>query len=285
MMLVSDTSTSYVEERTMINIGTMRARRSVRTFTEESVASELIEKLSAYMKELDNPFHIPIEFQILDAKEYKVSSPVLVGAQTYIVGKYQRQPNAELAFGYEFEKLMLCAVSLGLGTVWIAGTMDRKAFERAIEVKDGEVMPAITPIGYAANKKSIREGMMRKAIKADERMDFEKLFFDRNFEHPLKEADAGRFLLPLQMVRWAPSATNKQPWRLVVDGNRIHFYEEKTKGYDREEIGDVQKIDLGIAMAHFEIAANETGQKGRFVQANPKLMLPENTEYITTFEL
>jgi len=266
MMLVSDTSTSYVEERTMSNIGTMRARRSVRTFTEESVASEFIEKLSAYMKELDNPFHIPIEFQILDAKEHKVSSPVLVGAQTYIVGKYQRQPNAELAFGYEFEKLMLCAVSLGLGTVWIAGTMDRKAFERAIEVKDGEVMPAITPIGYAANKKSIREGMMRKAIKADERMDFEKLFFDRNFEHPLKEADAGRFLLPLQMVRWAPSATNKQP-------------------YDREEIGDVQKIDLGIAMAHFEIAANETGQKGRFVQANPKLMLPENTEYITTFEL
>ena len=87
------------------------------------------------------------------------------------------------------------------------------------------------------------------------------------------------------MVRWAPSATNKQPWRLVVDGNRIHFYEEKTKGYDREEIGDVQKIDLGIAMAHFEIGANETGQKGRFVQANPKLMLPENTEYITTFEL
>lgn len=129
MILVSDTSTSYVEERTMINIGTMRARRSVRTFTEESVASELIEKLSAYMKELDNPFHIPIEFQILDAKEHKVSSPVLVGAQTYIVGKYQRQPNAELAFGYEFEKLMLCAVSLGLGTVWIAGTMDRKAFE------------------------------------------------------------------------------------------------------------------------------------------------------------
>ena len=269
----------------MITTETMKARRSVRTFTEESVASELIEKLSAYMKELDNPFHIPIKFQILDAKEHNLSSPVLVGAQTYIVGKYQRQPNAELAFGYEFEKLMLCAVSLGLGTVWIAGTMDRKAFERAIEVKDGEVMPAITPIGYAANKKSIREGMMRKAIKADERMDFEKLFFDRNFEHPLKEADAGRFLLPLQMVRWAPSATNKQPWRLVVDGNRIHFYEEKTKGYDREEIGDVQKIDLGIAMAHFEIAANETGQKGRFVQANPKLMLPENTEYITTFEL
>lgn len=87
----------------MINVGTMRARRSVRTFTEESVASEFIEKLSAYMKELDNPFHIPIEFQILDAKEHKVSSPVLVGAQTYIVGKYQRQPNAELAFGYEFE--------------------------------------------------------------------------------------------------------------------------------------------------------------------------------------
>ena len=44
-------------------------------------------------------------------------------------------------------------------------------------------------------------------------------------------------------------------------------------------------LDLGIAICHFEIAANEEGLKGRFVQKNPGINIPENTEYIATYEL
>ena len=146
-------------------------------------------------------------------------------------------------------------------------------------------MPAVSPIGYAAEKRSIRENLMRKGMKSDDRLSFERLFFKGNFQHPLKESEAGKLLLPLQMLRLSPSATNKQPWRVVIDGNRIHFYEEKTKGYAKEDTGDIQKVDLGIAICHFEIAANEQALKGSIIQKDPGIAVPDNTEYIATYEL
>ncbi len=85
-----------------------------------------------------------------------------------------------------------------------------------MDVAADEVMPAVTPIGYAAEKKSRRETLMRKKMKSDERVPFDELFFAGDFDHPLAEANAGALAAPLQMVRWAPSATNKQPWRVVA---------------------------------------------------------------------
>ena len=221
----------------------------------------------------------------MNARENGVSSPVIIGADTYIAGKYKKQKNAELSFGYAFEKFILYAASLGLGTVWLAATIDRKAFEKAIQLKEDEVMPAVTPLGYAAEKRSIRESMMRRGMKSDSRVPFGELFFRDNFQNPLNESDAGIWQLPLEMVRLAPSATNKQPWRAVVEKNRVHFYEKKTPGYDREATVDIQKVDLGIALCHFEIAAEESGLKGKFIQSDPGIMAAEDTEYIATYIL
>ena len=44
----------------------------------------------------------------------------------------KREPHGEEAFGYAFEQIVLYAESLGIGTTWIGGTMDRKAFEKAM---------------------------------------------------------------------------------------------------------------------------------------------------------
>ena len=87
------------------------------------------------------------------------------------------------------------------------------------------------------------------------------------------------------MVQLAPSATNKQPWRLVVEENKVHFYEEKTKGYANESTGDIQKVDLGIALYHFEVGAKEQGLKGSILQENPGISTAENVEYIATYQL
>lgn len=79
------------------------------------------------------------------------------------------------------------AQSLGLGTVWIGGTMNRAAFEKAMELSDDEMMPCASPLGYTAKKMAIRESIMRKAVKADKRLAFEELFFDSAFDTPLTE--------------------------------------------------------------------------------------------------
>ena len=144
---------------------TIKSRVSVRTFDNRKVPESVIEQIKKYIDQIDNPFHIPIEFQILDTKEYVLRSPVIIGAGAYAAAKYKKVPNAEIAFGYAFEKFILYAASLGLGTVWLAATIDRRAFEKAIGLKQDEVMPAVSPLGYVAEKRSAREILMRKAMK------------------------------------------------------------------------------------------------------------------------
>ena len=151
-----------------------------------------------------------------------------------------------------------------------------------MEVGTGEVMPVASPIGYPAAKLLLREGMMRKAIKSDERLPFSQIFFAGSFDVPLSPSDAGSFVEPLQMLRLAPSATNKQPWRAIVDGNAVHFFEEH--GLKESALGDIQKVDMGIALSHFWLTAQERGLEGHFVTRNPAIAIPQNTEYITSFE-
>ena len=274
----------YVEPgRKIMNTETIKNRKSVRTYEEQQIPEQTMRQIREFLNQDDNPFGVPITFSILDADKDGVSSPVILGAHTYVAGKYKKQKNAEIAFGYSFEKFILYATSLGLGTVWLAATIDRKAFEKAVNLGEDEVMPAVIPLGYAAQKRSLRENLMRKGMKSDQRLPFETLFFEGDFQHPMQEENAGEWARLLAMVRLAPSATNKQPWRAVVKGNRVHFYEVKTKGYDKESTGDIQKVDLGIALCHFEIAAKEAGFNGRFMQSDPGITIAEGTEYIATY--
>ena len=143
-----------------MNTEIIRNRKSVRTYKEQAIPEKTLNQVRDYLKHDTGLFDVPITFSILNARENGVSSPVILGADTYVAGKYQKQKNAELSFGYAFEKFILYAASLGLGTVWLAATIDRKSFEKAIQLKEDEVMPAVTPLGYAAEKRSIRESMI-----------------------------------------------------------------------------------------------------------------------------
>lgn len=261
----------------------IRRRKSVRTFNGEALRKEDRQKLERYLETLDSPFDVPVEFRFLDAKEYELSSPVIVGTDLYIAAKVSRIPQSEIAYGYCFEKFCLYAEAIGIGTVMLAATISRKAFEKAMEVRDNEVMPAASPVGYPAQKKSVRETLMRKGLKADERLPFGELFYEGSFAGSLIPERAGQFRDALEMVRLAPSAGNKQPWRAVVCGDRVHFYEKKTMSDN--PLGDIQKVDVGIALAHFDLVLKETGTDGRFMAEDPGFKIDDGMEYIITYEV
>lgn len=257
-------------------------RKSVRTFTGKPLSEEVRKQIMDFARSVENPYGLPIEYRIMNAKEHGLSSPVIVGVEYYIAGKIKKAPHAEEAFGYSFEKIVLYAQSIGVSTVWIAGTMNRDAFERAMELDDDEVMPCVSPIGYKAEKKSVRETMMRKGIKADSRVSFGELFFDGSFDNPLTPELAGVFRSPLEMVRLAPSAVNKQPWRVIVKDDQAHFYKKSSKGY-ADGAMDVQKIDIGIAMYHFESVALESGLSVKFTISDPGIPVPADWQYIASY--
>ena len=260
----------------------IRSRKSVRTFSEKPLSAEDRKRLEDYMGSVPNPFDIPVRFVLLDAKEHGLSSPVLSGETTYAAGIVPKGPNADTAFGYSFEKLVLFAWSLGIGTTWIGGTMKRELFEKAAGVSEGEMMPCITPLGYPAKKRSVREKAMRKAVAADTRLPSEKLFFDGAWGVPLRLSAQDENLELFEMVRWAPSAVNKQPWRIIAAGGCFHFYEKQDKGYVNGKTGDLQKVDVGIALCHFVSGLEARGKSPEVVISDPGIPVPEGAVYIAT---
>ena len=160
--------------------------------------------------------------------------------------------------------------------------MDRKSFERAAELKDGEIMPCVSPLGRAAAKKSLREIMMRKGISADSRFAFEKLFFRGSFETPLTADGAGELADVLEAVRWAPSACNYQPWRIVLADGAAHFYLKRNKGFGEGRLFDTQKIDIGIALCHFALAMEEAGHSVTLSLEDPGIFAPGGEIFIAS---
>ncbi len=268
----------------MSTLECIRARRSVRTFDETPLKPEDAAAILAFAEKLENPYDIGIQWRLLSAEKQGLKSPVIVGTDTFIAGKMLRVPHAEEAFGYAFEKVVLFAESHGVGTTWIAGTMDRPAFEKAMELRDNEVLPCVSPLGYPAKRMSVREIMMRKGVKADARLPFEALFFSGSFDAPLTTEAAGTLFNALEAVRLAPSAVNKQPWRAVVCGDAVHFYEKHSKGYGADG-WDIQKIDLGIALAHFELVAKESGLSPALFLDDPCIAAAPDTDYIASFRV
>lgn len=254
----------------------IKSRRSVRTFDGRALTDGDRAALMAYSESIRNPYDIPVEFVFLDAAEYGLFSPVIAGEKLYVAGKTAKIAHAEEAFGFSFEKLVLYAESLGIGTTWIGGTMNRALFEKAAGLQAGERMPCVSPLGYPAKKMSVRETMMRNGVKAGERKNAAELFFDGDFTAPLEEENE-LVRAALEMVRLAPSAVNRQPWRIVRIGNAYHFYLKHAKGYVSEATGDLQKVDMGIALCHFM-----SGVEGELRLEDPGLPAEKDTEYIAT---
>lgn len=75
------------------------------------------------------------------------------------------------------------------------------------------------------------------------------MFFNRNFYTPLNPNDSDEYLEPLEMLRLAPSAMNKQPWRVLKEDNTLHFYITSTKG--------LTKVDIGTFFSGFLLIADQ----------------------------
>ncbi len=141
-------------------------------------------------------------------------------------------------------------------------------------------------IGYPAeNSKS---DWVRKGARSDSRLSADRLFFDEDFETPLVAPREDGLADLLETVRWAPSASNKQPWRMVHDSGDWHFYLERTPGYGRGRLSslvkmaDLQRVDMGIAMCHFKLAAREAGLNGRWA-VSPPTAAAAGREYIASW--
>jgi nitroreductase len=112
----------------------------------------------------------------------------------------------------------------------------------------------------------------------------EELFFDQAIGTPLDLASCGEYAKVLGAVRKAPSASNKQPWRIIRDKeNTFHLFMKENSFYNNllKDV-KIQNIDMGIAMCHFDLAAKELGLDGAWEIKAPSLE-SENLKYIVSW--
>jgi len=212
-------------------------------------------------------------------------------APGFVIGAVAQGPCDLEDFGFSMECVVLKAADLGLGTCWLGGTFNRSGFADRIGVKGHETVPAVLAIGHPAERRGRVERLIRYAAQAERRRPFGSIFFNGGFDRPLSPGSAGPFAEPLEMVRLGPSASNKQPWRIVRgDAPEVfHLYLQRSEKYRRtaNALGrtDLQRIDVGIAMCHFQLTASAAGLAGRWRrEASPDVgPLIDFSEYVATW--
>jgi len=250
-------------EKSVIELIKMRV--STRTYDPREIQVETLHQFEKYLEVINQKTTIKARFVLakgIGNGEKKLGTyGFITGAQSYIIGLIDQTEKDAVTFGFLFEELVLAATDLNLQTCWMGGTFKKSDFESQLTLLKNERIAIISPIGYKKNKQRVLETAMRGLVGADKRKSWETLFFNETLDVALDKNDAGHYAVPIEMVRLGPSASNKQPWRLIKWSEGYHFYLSRTKGYGVTGF-DMQLNDIGIAMCHFEISALELGLKG-----------------------
>lgn len=276
----------------------IRQRYSCRTYQTQPISSEHLSDLTEFLNNCDfGPLGSSLRFQVETASKEDASSLKSLGTYGFIknptgfvIGVIQSQPHALEDFGYQMELIILRTVELGIGSCWLGGTFTKSRFAKLIKLEAGETIPSVVSIGYPADQQAWLDRISRVYAGADRRLPWQDLFYINSFEYPLSPSQADAYSEPLEMVRLAPSASNKQPWRILRQDNQWHFYLQRTKNYPPPVfdlllgLADLQRIDMGIAMVHFELSALELGQSGKWQINKPDIPVAKSgLEYIVTW--
>lgn len=201
-------------------------RKSTRKFIMEPLEEGILCEIDEYIKTvLPLYYEIKIEYKIADA----VKGLLSVKAPHYIIISSEKKPGYLENAGFVFQHVDLFLSRKGLGSCWL-----------------GMAKPAQKTEGHLDYVIAIAFG---KPIESPFR-DMEQ--FKRK---SLNEISKG-FDERLICAQLAPSATNSQHWFFVCEEGRIHCYLKKLNVLQLKMYENMNRIDIGIAIAHLCIATN-----------------------------
>ena len=268
-------------------IDIINERISVRSFIRDPLNPEIKEKILNLIESpnLYSPFSEVagrLRFKLLNLVEINLKQGTTVkrvggilGAQDFIVGAIEKSEYNFEHYGYVLESIILKLTEFELSTCWL-GSFDRKLFSNDIQKRNDEIMPAITAVGVVKRRRNLPRI----------RIPIEQFFFDGDFTNPIKTPRNDKLSRTLEMVRIGPSASNLQPWRIVKDRyneKALHFYTLSTKDRTGRMYNNFRRIDIGIAVCHFDLASNFFKLKGRWEFNQPSIPNTEGLRYIISW--
>lgn len=253
-------------------IADIEKRKAVRTFdATKPLTQEQTERIRKAIDSAVSPFggNISVKLHKFDLKgKLKPSTYGSVeGASWYILVGIEDTPESYLTAGFRMEQVDIQIVDMGLGTNFMTDTFRSGAFTEAAGFPSDTPLHVIMPVGVPAEKERLVEKITHLALKSRSRKPFEETFGD--------VPEESVFRMPLEMMRLAPSAYNKQPWRAQVDGNSVWFYQEPSTD---------SLIGMGTGLANFFLALRQEGKEGKFTKPADAPM-HDGWEFVTKFTL
>lgn len=201
-------------------------RRSTRTFTDRVPDASVIAEVCRGSKYL-----VPIA-PITPGNGRVGTYGIIKGNPSYIAVV----AGDEFHAGIEGERAVIELTRRGLATCWLGGTFNRKLVEKSTAIDKDSRIVAVIAVGYASESQSLVEHFMRMSVKASSRLPHDRIVIAGAVPDYLGEA--------LEALRRAPSACNRQSWRLAFNpSGSIDVYGDPSDSF--------MKIDVGIAVSHF----------------------------------
>lgn len=210
-------------------------RKSCRSYTGEPVDQETLDKIYEFYKTI-RPLYpdIRVEYDILAKDQVKCILPWIT-PQLMTIFSEDKEGFRENV-GFIFQQLDLYMQSIGLGVCWLGmGKINPKEY---ITSNDNMKYVIMLALGHPKGD-GLRSGMGE--------------FKRRKLSDICDEKDHR-----LQVAQYAPSSVNSQPWYFTHEDNAIHLHCVQQGLFKVKTLGDMNRIDVGIALAHLYVANPDT---------------------------
>lgn len=202
-------------------------RQSCRSFTGVPVSAELLDAIRAFSMKPLYP-EIKVHWEVVSKDMVRSLCP---WTTPQLIAIYSEETDGWLEnVGFMFQQMDLYLQSIGLGACWLGlGKMRPNAAPRVAGMQFAILLAFGNP----------KEGWKHRQLK-----DFKR----KSLEQIADLADSR-----LEPARLAPSAVNSQPWYFTHGDEAIHVYR-----VDSSRLRYMNRIDMGIALAHLYVANEET---------------------------
>ena len=132
---------------------TIVRRKSVRNFIQDQeIDNKNLTELKNFIEKFNTKsfrFEINDSFNASGEKLKLGTYGMIKGAKAYLIGIMNSTKKEDVInFGRNFEYIILKATELGIGTCWIVGTFDLKAFTKSVKLNQDE---KVVMVGHNLN--------------------------------------------------------------------------------------------------------------------------------------
>lgn len=216
----------------MNTLEAMAERHTVRQYTDQKIPAEIIRRLTVKLDKSNEKHNLNMRLVTENTAAYGLSMKLMQakGIRNYIVLSGKNKPGVEEKLGYCGAEIMLYAQTLGLNSWWVGGTYRKRKVKKYAGVSKAEKMTGILVIGYGA-----LENPPHTSKRADEISRY-------HGEAP------EWFIKGVETVLLAPTALNKQAFRIIGDESKVAMTYQK---------GMFSGANLGIGKYYFEVGAGK----------------------------